>query len=80
MNKGTINTFKKKELFIYFWLCQILVAVCGNLVPKPGIKPMSSVFQGGFLTCEHFCTCIFFVNLSFNWRWGKYLRVELLGL
>ena len=45
-------------LFIYCWLCQVLVvarrlscpAACGILVPRPGIEPTSPALEGGFLT------------------------------
>ena len=57
--------FYKKSFFLSFWLHQVLVtalqifvvahrlncpAVCGILVPRPGIETMSPALEGRFVT------------------------------
>ena len=66
-----IKLFGLKSAFFSFFKkyfgCIVVACVChmGSLVPQPGIEPVSSALEGGFLAIGPPEKCLFFSDIIF---------------
>ena len=90
MNKGTINTFWRRIIYLFLAVSDLSCSMWDLSSQTRDWTHVSCIARwilSHWITtevplwtflCMYFCVCVWTYLLI--WRWGKYLRVELLGL